>query len=219
MKDFEQELLVANRFVDTALRVGIWLVALFLAICSGLYVWKFHSGISSKAEVWSAFGSFFGGVFSPLISGVTLVALVKTISLQHHMMVAQKRDANSVIRMQAESLKNQMDQLEIAKVQMEGSRVSDFRNSLIRTLEQRVTYYQTAQADALTRISTLKQLDEGPEVYLSITELARLMPKYKEEVTKLLKLSLKLSVMEFATVEALRAYVAAEVTMVLREAV
>lgn len=218
MKDFEKELAGANRLVDTALRAGMWLVGCCFVICAGLYLWKFNSGLSSSSDNWSAFGSFFGGVFGPLISGVTLVALVKTIRLQQQMMLTQKKDSERVISIQNDSLKNQLEQLDIVKSQLESARLSDFKASVIRMLEQRITYYQNSQADVLTRISILKQLSISDEEFQeAVAKLSSAMPNYKDEVSRLLKFSLKLSVMEFDNVEALRAYMDSEITLMSQD--
>ncbi|WPC04210.1 hypothetical protein SBP02_15730 [Pseudomonas benzenivorans] len=53
-----------------------------LLVAVYFYKSTFSGEISSASADWSALGSFFGGVFAPVVSFVTLVAIIVTIRLQ-----------------------------------------------------------------------------------------------------------------------------------------
>lgn len=48
------------------------------------YFFSFNSGLSAKQEVWGQFGDFIGGTLNPILSFLSLLALVFTVTLQLH---------------------------------------------------------------------------------------------------------------------------------------
>ena len=52
------------------------LVALLIAAPIGLYIHKFGLGYWDKHEKWGELGSYFGGVVTPILTGITLVFLL-----------------------------------------------------------------------------------------------------------------------------------------------
>lgn len=78
--------------------LSLWFT-LSLIACFGVYTalsvyrQEFSGGYSSKSADWSAFGSYMGGVLGPLVSFLTLVAVVRTVYLQRELLNAQREEA------------------------------------------------------------------------------------------------------------------------------
>lgn len=208
MENFEGALAKSNRLINGSLIIGLSLLGVGFVISVGLYVNTFNGGLSSQSGDWSALGSFFGGVFGPIVSVVTLIALLKTLKLQHQTLMSQKADSERVISLQKQSYEAQAEQLLLAKGELKSAKIADFKNSVIRVFEQRITYYQNSQADALSRINTLSALGETPEIIEAMSKMTDIMAGYKKELSKLLKASLKLAVKDFNSIEEVKDYVA-----------
>jgi uncharacterized membrane protein len=79
-----------NRFLDTLdtrqmVKVLSWVIgsAMFcIALTYIMYFSRFHGGFSTKQDVWGQFGDFIGGTVNPLLSFLSLIALVFTVVLQ-----------------------------------------------------------------------------------------------------------------------------------------
>ena len=207
MENFEGALARSNRLINSSLIVGVSLLGVVFVVSVGLYVKTFNGGLSSQSNDWSALGSFFGGVFGPAISIVTLIALLKTLKLQHHTLISQKADSERVISLQKESYDAQAEQLLLAKAELNSAKVADFKNSIIRVFEQRITYFQYAQADALNRINALSALGETPDVIEAMQKIAESTVSFKKELEKLLKASLQLSFKEFDSIQEVKIYI------------
>lgn len=207
MDNFEVALAKANRLINSSLIIGISLLVVGFVVSVGLYLKTFNGGLSSQSGDWSALGSFFGGVFGPIISVVTLIALLKTLKLQHQTLMSQKADSERVISVQKQAYEAQAEQLLLAKAELNSAKIADFKNSVIRVFEQRITYYQNSQADALNRISAIRGLGDTLEVFEAIQKIAETTVLYKKDLDKLLKASLKLAVKDFNSIEEAKAYV------------
>lgn len=78
--------------------LSLWFTLFFVA-CSGVYIafsiyrQQFGGGYSPTSGDWSAFGSYIGGVLGPLVSFLTLVAVVRTVYLQRELLDAQREEA------------------------------------------------------------------------------------------------------------------------------
>lgn len=58
------------------------LVLIFLLLALSpivIYLYKFHYGLSNDFNRWSAFGSYFGGIYGPLLSFLSLLILIRTL--------------------------------------------------------------------------------------------------------------------------------------------
>lgn len=207
MDNFEVALAKANRLINSSLIIGMVLLGAGFLISVGLYLKTFNGGLSSQSGDWSALGSFFGGVFGPIISVVTLIALLKTLKLQHQTLMSQKRDSERVIALQDKSYEAQAEQLLIAKSELNSSKIADFKNTIIRIFEQRIAYYQHSQADALARIEVIRSMGAIEDVVDAIHEVAEKTRTYKVELEKLMKASLDFSVMDFESIDEVKAYV------------
>jgi hypothetical protein len=70
-----------------------------LAVFS-VYFYSFHSTLSKDASSWGDFGDFIGGTLSPILTFVSIIALVHTIELQRQQLqIARKELKNSKVEL------------------------------------------------------------------------------------------------------------------------
>lgn len=59
-----------------------WIAIISLLISAGLWILTFHNfPVSNKTGDWSNFGSYLGGVTGPLLSFISIILVLRTISL------------------------------------------------------------------------------------------------------------------------------------------
>lgn len=203
--------------IDAVLRSGIAMLVMALVVSCVFYFWVFRYGLSNNPDNWSAFGSFFGGIFGPLISAVTLVALLKTISLQRETMDTQREEYRKLQAQQEASFLEQQQQTELARKALISARVADYRAGILQMLEQQCNYQHSAANAYSGRINTslsmlgpLAAMEGSPENVKAMGDLkvlAERMGKCERSAQEISKLSIKLSVKEFGSVDELKRYV------------
>lgn len=67
----------------------VLIILIIITLPTIIYFFKFHSGLSSDFNKWSAFGSYIGGVYGPLLSFLSLLILAWTL---FQMKSSQKQD-------------------------------------------------------------------------------------------------------------------------------
>nr|WP_164676875.1 hypothetical protein [Pseudomonas chengduensis] len=70
------------RHIYIALSIIFAFAVLAITIASSLYASQFFGALSSKQGTWGEFGDFFGGTLNPILSFLTIIALLLTIILQ-----------------------------------------------------------------------------------------------------------------------------------------
>lgn len=75
---------INSQRVRRALQFLIGLAIVFVVSVFVAYFLIFNNGISAKQEVWGQFGDFVGGTLNPILSFLSLLALVFTVMLQIH---------------------------------------------------------------------------------------------------------------------------------------
>lgn len=117
--------------------LSLVLTVLFFVIASArIYTQVFDGALSHEPNSWSAFGSFFGGLFGPLISFLTLLAILKTIQLQRELLDTQRAEFEAMQGLQARTLESQLAQIDRANVEADRRVLEEFRLSLIRLVEK-----------------------------------------------------------------------------------
>lgn len=208
--------------IDAVLRSGIAMLVMALFISGMFYFWIFRYGLSHNPDNWSAFGSFFGGIFGPLISAVTLVAILKTISLQRETMDAQREEYLKLKDQQLAAFLEQQAQTELARKALASSRVADYRSGIIQMLEQQCNYQQNAANGYSSRINTtlsmlgpLSDLEDTPENLKAVNDLsvvAANLGESERSAREISRLSMRLALKEFESVSELKAYIELEVS-------
>lgn len=117
---------------------GAAVIACFL-VCI-FYIVNFPSGISSSTTRWSEFGGYLSGVLLPVISFLTLAAILRTIYLQREMLKLQDDTFKAQIA-QAERLSEEAAQTKI-----------DSRKSMILSVIDRVVASNIRDAESLSKV-------------------------------------------------------------------
>jgi uncharacterized membrane protein len=73
---------INSKKVRRVLRTLVRSAIVFVIFVFGAYFLAFHDGVSHTQEVWGQFGDFVGGTLNPILSFLSLIALVYTVLLQ-----------------------------------------------------------------------------------------------------------------------------------------
>lgn len=187
----------------------------FLLVCivflsaffASYYYWEtFGSQRSSNSSDWSAFGSYFGGVFGPLISFCTLLAVLKTVYLQRELLDAQRLEFERMGELQRETLDGSAD--DAKKLQ-----VSAARDTAVKVIDQHISIYErnfdrhhknaSEFTESLQKRAPLADDDEFFNSLILHRGVSR------KVVDKLCQLSVTLAVYEFESVDDVRHALAA----------
>lgn len=111
---------------------------LLAAFCA--YFQEFHGGFSPKQEIWGQFGDFVGGTVNPILSFLTLIALVLTVVLQIRQLDLAREELN-----------NSKAELESTRKELERS--ADTQRITARALEEQAKHAVIAAQLAALRAS------------------------------------------------------------------
>lgn len=111
--------------------------AVIVSVCLSVYFYRksFGGELSVKPEEWSAFGTYVGGLFSPLISFLTLIAILKTIGLQRELPDTQRTEFSAMERLQARTLASQLSQIERSDADADRRLIEESRLNILKTLD------------------------------------------------------------------------------------
>lgn len=93
--------------------VGWCFVAIIAMVPLVFYFHVFHGGISSDHQTWAEFGSFFGGFYGPVFSGLAFIVLWKTLLIQKKQLFKASRQLREQKRQSTEQLSKLERQLTI----------------------------------------------------------------------------------------------------------
>lgn len=111
--------------------------AVSIAVVFSVYFYRqaFNGDLSVTPDNWSAFGSYIGGIFGPLISFLTLLAILKTIALQKELLATQRYEFEAMQRLQAKTLGSQLAQIDRANSEADRRIVEETRLNILKTLD------------------------------------------------------------------------------------
>ncbi|WP_339484180.1 hypothetical protein [Pseudomonas sivasensis] len=185
-----------SALLERSLRFGLIGILVLLLLSTITYLSVFNNGLSQSSDSWAAFGSFFGGVFGPVVSLVTLFAILVTIELQKGLLSTQRREFDLLNDQQRLSHQVQLQQAEFSKL-------SEYKSHQLQLLDQQVNMFErmldryNAEGERLfelgvrtgvPRTGKLKIVDEN------INEV-------EGQVGRLIQLSVEISLGEYGTVE------------------
>ena len=189
-----------STLLDRSLKCGLIGIALLLVMCVSAYLSIFNNGLAAAPDNWSAFGAFFGGVFGPAVSLVTLFAIQITIDIQRELLLSQKREFD-LIRVQ-QSLAHQV-QVE----QADFSKLSEYKSHQLQLLDQQINMFERM----LDRYETEGQriFELGRQSGVPRTEklavLDRNINEVDAQVGRLIQLSVEVSLAEFKSIQEISA--------------
>ena len=124
-----------------------WFFAVSLVICVGflaigLYRFKLGGELSNSPTDWSVFGSYVGGVLGPLVSFVTLLAVLKTVYLQRELLDSQREELERMNKIQSDTFLAQKAQSQSVADDAARNRVSNYQDTVLKLIEQQVQILQ-----------------------------------------------------------------------------
>ncbi len=136
-----------NKFV--AVIVSFWflsLMAIFisLAVAITLYRSKFGGILSPNSTDWSNFGSYVGGVFGPLVSFVTLLAVLKTVYMQRELLDNQAEEFVRMNTLQQQTFDASLHQMTGAAADARKLQVSAAQDTAIKVIDQHLSIIDRA---------------------------------------------------------------------------
>jgi hypothetical protein len=188
---------------------------ILLAVAISLFVYRaaFSEGLSSKPDNWSAFGSYIGGVFGPLISFVTLIAILKTISLQKELLDTQRQEFSQMQDLQDQTFKAQQAQHAEASRESKARALERTRDHLLSMVDRYLASYNSRLAITENRFDKLCQwgLDGKSVTPEHIDAVLKKKNGISQVVAHFHGIMADLSIMEFSTNEEMRAHFMKEV--------
>ncbi len=121
---------------DFMLVVLIFFAFLSFTIVLLLYRWKVGSELSTDSGAWSDFGGYAGGVLGPVISFLTLVAVLITIKVQRQFLKVQENEFSKLYKLQLDTFKSQMEQARQMSADRARSQLVDRKSSLLKNIER-----------------------------------------------------------------------------------
>lgn len=158
----------------------VFLVIVVLGVFA-LYLSVFNDGLSKRPDSWSAFGSYLGGVLGPIVSLVTLLAILRTIGLQ-------------------------LEQSEHFVSEGNQQRIADYKSSQLQLLDQQINMYERMLDSYKQEGAWLLELSKttGASQGEHLRRLDKAIQETESGVGKLLKLSVEVSLSEYISVDELR---------------
>lgn len=195
--------------------ISVILVALAISIY--VYTLAFPGSLSTTPDNWSAFGTYIGGIFGPLISFVTLIAILKTISLQKELLNTQRSEFMQMQALQDQTFKAQQLQYQNA---LEESKIQTFertRDHLLSMADRHLAHYVDRLDSTTRRLDLLCQwaLDgKAKGIQDDIKKISDITDRLKNVVAGFHGLMAGLSIGDFQDPEALKAYYSEQIVLV-----
>jgi hypothetical protein len=114
-------------------------ILISLVVAIWVYRLKFGGVLSDNSSDWSNFGSYMGGIFGPLVSFVTLLAVLKTVYLQRELLDAQSSEFDRMNVVQQKTFDAQIIQNSSIAEDANRKRVADFQNTVLQLLNQQIS--------------------------------------------------------------------------------
>jgi hypothetical protein len=139
----------------------LWLsiAGLLAALVVSIYYYRqgFGTTLSSDPNYWSAFGTYFGGIFGPLVSFVTLIAILKTIKLQSTLLETQNHEFSVMQEIQMKTLASQQELADRSLKDAERQEIEACRLSLLAMLDRYIDQAQKRLEATIMRMDRLAE--------------------------------------------------------------
>jgi hypothetical protein len=170
-----------NDGLDLTLQVSTFGLIIFLTLTICVYRSIFPGDFSHDPNSWSAFGSFIGGLFGPLVSFVALIAILRTIKLQKIMLETQRHEFEKMLEAQEANLHAQKEQIDLSVKSAEENAVVNYRLSVFKMVEHQINFYNSQLESIFKRIQIFVDVRSQSGVTLKDEQLTELS-KRKEIV-------------------------------------
>lgn len=158
-------------------------ILLSAIVAVAIYVNHFGTVLSNDSNRWGEFGSYIGGIFSPLVAFAALLALLNSIHLQRKFLEQQITEFKEIHSQQQSQLTTAQDALRIDKIFSQ-------KSITLQTLNQLINFYQTENNNLKTFINGMYA--ENTNDLTKIIELTQksdvIMKKYAHYMMHVLNL-------------------------------
>ncbi|MFI8380823.1 hypothetical protein [Pseudomonas sp. NPDC079086] len=193
--------------LDVVLKISVAGILLSLLIAILFYRHAFPGPLSLSSNDWSALGSFFGGIFGPLVAFITLMALLKTIRIQRKLLATQQNEFKKLFNLQNETYETQCKQLKQAEEQASTSYISNYQSTSLRMLEQQISLNQSiierctkSSYDLIDRLA----LQKPGATQGQIDQLLVQKEQSEKTINELSQLAIKISLQEYKSINILK---------------
>lgn len=162
---------------------SILLVAVVVvAVVSAVAVYRsaFGAGLSLNPDRWSAFGSYVGGVFGPLISFLTLLAILKTIGLQRDLLETQRSEFETMQALQVKAVEAQLSQIKSSEVDAARRLIEETRINALQALDRYMDGLRSEYDHKKNNVNSIYGLALEGKASVQADDLVRMMNKLKE---------------------------------------
>lgn len=129
-------------------RVSILIVlAAVIGVC-GFYFYMFNAGLSDDSGKWSDFGGYIGGVIGPLISFVTLLAVLQTVYLQKQLLDTQQAEFKDLMKLQRNTFDAQERQVNNAIFIAGRDHMERTREACLQMIDRQILHTENKMARA-----------------------------------------------------------------------
>lgn len=189
----------------SVLLVSVVVVSVVLAMV--VYRQAFSSELSIEPNNWSAFGSYVGGVFGPLISFLTLLAILKTIGLQKELLDTQRTEFETMQALQVKAIEAQLSQIRSTDAESARRLIEESRVSALRALDKYIHGIRAEYEQKKSQLNSMHQWVLDGKANPSADDMKRMTVKLKEYEKKLALMTIlygDLCFGDFENVEELR---------------
>ncbi|VVP26472.1 hypothetical protein PS862_04132 [Pseudomonas fluorescens] len=184
---------------------------LVLLICAAAavycYVDVFGWQFSKNQSDWSAFGSYIGGIFSPLVSFITLLAVLKTVALQRELLATQRSEFKSMQALQQKTFDVQQSQINEAAIKSYVDGIARFREFGLQMIDRHILLFENkldraeANIGRYNEVMTVNRIGLKPGL---MSEALRQKETSAKMIEHLVALSVTISQDEFSTIESIQ---------------
>lgn len=191
----------------------LWLsiAGLLASLLVSIYYYRqaFGTTLSSDPNYWSAFGTYFGGIFGPLVSFVTLIAILKTIKLQSTLLETQNHEFSVMQEIQMKTLASQQELADRSLRDAERQEIENCRLNLLAMLDRYIDQAQKRLESMTRRFDMLanwmlegKARDRG----IDFIDISKMLEGIKDELISLNLLMVDLNFDEFKSTDEMRIF-------------
>ncbi|WP_285355412.1 hypothetical protein [Pseudomonas sp. lyk4-R2A-10] len=194
-------------------------ISIVIAFCIAVaaYLSKFDGGLSGQSSDWSNFGSYIGGIFGPLVSFITLLAVLKTVYLQRELLDAQRVEFEGMQSNQAKAFEAQQEQIKSASEQAASETKEKARLAILGMIDRYIQLVEKKQdrtTEGLARIGDWVSAGNSSATLEQTKKLAKNNEELRAVILKLIGLSELISLMDYNTVSEMRDYYEVEIARI-----
>jgi hypothetical protein len=186
-------------------------ILISLAIAIWVYRLKFGGVLSNNSADWSNFGSYMGGIFGPLVSFVTLLAVLKTVYLQRELLDTQSKEFDRMNQLQQQTFDASLNQMTSAASDARKLQVSASQDTAIKVIDQHLSIFDrslTRQNEILYKLMDTHNSDLSDEGRIARKDIfdnaIRRKNKASSTIDRLAELSTAMAVTDYRTSDQVR---------------